>query len=258
MAGNASRGRFVWYELMTSDPAAARSFYTQLVGWGTQDWEGKVTYTMFTNNDQPLAGLMELPEEARQAGAPPHWIGYVSTPDTDKTLEQATGLGAKVLVPATDIPEVGRFAVLQDPQGVTIALLTALEEAPEHEGTPPVGTCSWHELATTDYGAAFGFYNALFGWDKTEAMDMGEAGTYQMYGRGDATLGGMFNKSADMPGPPAWLYYFAVADVNASAGHVKELGGQVLVGPIEVPGGDLIIQAMDPQGAMFALHSTKE
>jgi predicted enzyme related to lactoylglutathione lyase len=114
---------------------------------------------------------------------------------------------------------------------------------------------SWHELATTDHSAAFEFYQALFGWNKTESMDMGPMGIYQMYGRGEMTLGGMFNKSEDMPGPSAWLLYIEVEDVDHTARKVQELGGKILNGPMEVPGGGRIAQCMDPQGAAFAIHS---
>ncbi|MCJ7753754.1 MAG: hypothetical protein MUP13_04255, partial [Thermoanaerobaculales bacterium] len=96
----------------------------------------------------------------------------------------------------------------------------------------------------------------LFGWKPAEAMDMGEAGIYQLYGGGDAPLGGMFNKPNEMPGPPMWLYYVKVGDVNEVVKKVAELGGQVINGPMEVPGGDLIVQCLDPQGALFAIHSS--
>jgi predicted enzyme related to lactoylglutathione lyase len=110
-------------------------------------------------------------------------------------------------------------------------------------------------LITTDHEAAYDFYADLFGWEKTDAMDMGEMGTYQMYGQGEETYGGMFNKPEDMPAPPHWLLYVKVPDVEAAAAKVTELGGQVLNGPMDVPGGDQIVQCMDPQGGVFALHS---
>ncbi len=252
------RGRFVWHDLMTSDPGAAQSFYTAIVGWGTDVWEGGETpYTMWTNAETAVGGVMQLPEEAKAMGAPPHWMAYVATPDTDATVAKAKELGANVFVEPTDIPSVGRFAVLADPQGAVFAVFTAAEDVPGHDNPPGRGEFSWHELATSDYAAAFDFYAELFGWSKTDSMDMGEAGTYQMYGRGSFSLGGMFNKTAEMPGPPAWLHYITVDDVNSAVEKVKELGGRVLNGPMEVPGGsgDLVAQCMDPQGAAFAIHS---
>lgn len=158
-----------------------------------------------------------------------------------------------------DIQTVGRIAVLLDPQGAALAVYTPEGDAPGHDGVPAVGEFSWHELATTDYAAAFDFYSALFGWHKTEEADMGPGGTYLMYGRVPGqSIGGMFNKPADQPGPPAyWLYYVTVPDVHAKIDQVKQLGGQVLNGPMEVPGGDIVAQCTDPQGAAFAIHSLK-
>jgi len=252
------RGRFYWYDLVTTDPEAAKSFYTQLVGWGTTVFDGAgEPYTMWTNGESPIGGVGALPEDTKKAGAPPHWMGYVLVSNVDETLAMAKELGGKVLVPGMDIPTVGRFGIVSDPQGAAIAAFTA--EKAEAGHPPGVGDFSWHELATTDPAAAWSFYEKLFGWEKAEAMDMGEAGIYQMYKRkgGDAPLGGIFQKPAEMPGPSAWLYYARVPDCHAAAEKVKALGGQILNGPMEVPGGDHIVQCMDPQGAAFALHSTK-
>ncbi len=249
------RGRFCWHDLMTSDPDAAQNFYKKVAGWGTDKWEGGETpYTMWTNEQGPLGGVMQLPEEAKAMGAPPHWIAYIYAPNVDETTNRATELGANTLVPPTDIPTVGRFSVLMDPQGAVFAAFQSSQDAPGHDNPAQQGEFSWHELATTDHEAAWGFYADLFGWQKTDAMDMGDMGIYQMYGRGgDLPLGGMFNKPAEMP--TGWLHYIKVADVNAAVDTVKELGGQILNGPMEVPGGDLIAQCLDPQGAAFAVHS---
>ena len=154
------------------------------------------------------------------------------------------------------VPDVGRMAVLRDPQGAVFAVFTAEADSPGREGPPQVGEFSWHELATSDYEAGFDFYSALFGWQKTTAMDMGEMGVYQMYGSGEHELGGMYNLLPEIPAPPHWLLYAKVPDVEAAAETVKSLGGQVLNGPMDVPGGDRVVQCMDPQGAAFALHSS--
>ena len=251
-------GKFVWYELMTSDPDAAQSFYTDVVGWGTAPFEGSPNdYTMWTAGEKPIGGVMELPEPAREAGAPPHWIAYVATSDVDATVEKAKSLGGKVLHGPDEIPDVGRFAVLADPQGAAFAVYRSATEMPEDEGGghPSVGEFSWNELATTDHEAAFEFYSNLFGWKQTDAMDMGEGGTYQMYGLTDQSMGGMFNKTPEMPGPPAWLYYATVADADEAAEKCRTNGGQVLNGPMDVPGGGRIVQGMDPQGAVFAVYA---
>jgi len=251
-------GKFLWYELMTTDPDPAADFYGKIVGWGTMSWEGAdvgTPYTMFTNGEVPMCGLMELPEEARAQGAPPHWLPYIGTPDTDATVEKATSLGANVLVAPMSVPEVGRMAVLQDPQGAVFACYTPENPPPGHEGPPKVGEMSWHELLATDWEAAWAFYSELFDWNKTDAMDMGEAGIYQMYGQGEQSFGGIFTKPDEVPGPAHWLIYAFVDDVTAKVETVKELGGTVLNGPMEVPGGSFIAQCIDPQGAAFAINS---
>jgi uncharacterized protein len=252
------RGRFVWYELMTTDVKAAEAFYTKVVGWGLQTYQGAGTpYVTWMRGKEGVGGLMELPEEARKMGAPPNWMAYVGVPSVDSAVIQATQAGARVLVPAQDIPTVGRFAVLADPHGAVLAVFTPGSDAPGRDTAPQVGEFSWHELVTTDHAAALAFYSALFGWESTGTSDMGPMGIYQMFGRKGRTLGGMFNKPADMPAPPHWLLYVRVKDVRMAAELVKALGGQVLMGPVEVPGEDWIVQCLDPQGAVFALHERK-
>ena len=250
-------GRFVWYELLTSDPAAAIPFYTKLIDWSTSTWEGtEQPYTMWMNGETPIGGLMQLPEDAVKAGAPPHWLAYVSTPNVDDTAKKVSSLGG-VVHHVMEIPTVGKIAILADPQGAIFAGYTPAGDMPGGEGPPEKGQFSWHELMTSDHTAAFDFYHKLFGWEKTEAMDMGEAGIYQMYGLpGTAIpLGGMFNTPAEVQAPPHWLLYTMVDNVDARAEQVKKMGGTILNGPMEVPGGDRIVQCMDPQGAAFALHS---
>ena len=249
-------GRFVWYDLMTTDPDAAQAFYTKVIGWGTMQWDGPMPYTMWTHAPEAaLGGLMALPDEAKAAGAPPHWLAYVSTPDCAATVKKAVELGGKVLKERTDVPETGTFAVLADPQGAVFAIYQSIGGMPE-DAPAEVKQFSWHELATTDWEGAFDFYSKLFDWSKTDDMDMGEMGIYRMYGFGQWPLGGMFNWNAKMPVPaPTWLYYIDVPDVATTVETVKAEGGQVLNGPMEVPGGGIIAQCKDPQGVTFALHS---
>ena len=255
MSETTPRGRFVWYDLVTTDPGGATDFYTKVAGWGTQDWPGTPTpYTMWTTKDTPIGGVMKMMPEM-QGSMPPHWIGYVSVPDVDASAKDAESLGGKVLTAPMDIPEVGRFAVISDPQGAAIAIFTPNRAPQNDDGRPNVGEMSWHELTTTDHAKAYEFYQKLFGWEKTTSFDMGDMGEYQLYGRGGADLGGMWTKPADMPMPPNWLYYIRVASVDEAAERVKTLGGQVLNGPMDVPGGDRIAQCLDPQGAAFAVHS---
>jgi predicted enzyme related to lactoylglutathione lyase len=212
---------------------------------------------MWMRGAMPIGGLMELPENARRQGAPPHWMAYIGAPDVDRTFEEALGLGARAHLEPADIPNVGRFAVLSDPQGATFALYAPGTPPSEVAGPPQVGDFSWHELATTDHAAAIGFYQALFRWEKTGEGDMGPMGLYQMFGRKGSTLGGMFNKPAEMPFPPHWLLYACVDDIRRAADAITAAGGKVVNGPMEVPGEDWIVQGFDPQGAYFALHQRK-
>lgn len=256
MANASYHGRFVWYDLMTTDLKGAEDFYTKVIGWGTQDFGPSMPYTMFTTGGNPIGGLGELPQEAISAGAPPHWISHVAVTDVDELVKDAAGLGAEILKAPELIPTVGRFSIVRDPQGAILSFFTPDKDAPGHEGPPEIGEFSWHELATTDHQSAYAYYATLFHWNKTEAMDMGEMGIYQMFGRGDTPLGGMFNRPPQMH-VSMWLYYIRVPDVRVTLDKVTGNGGQVLNGPMEVPGGDLIAQCLDPQGAAFAIHSFK-
>lgn len=249
-----NRGTFVWYDLMTTDVEAAQTFYTGLIGWGTQAWDGPMPYSMWTVGEAPIGGIMDLPEEARKAGAPPHWLAYVGTSDVEATLTQVGKLGGQVLVPTTEVPNAGKFGVFADPAGGVMGVFAAADSTKEPGPTEVPGTISWHEHLAPDLDTAWSFYEKLFGWNKTEAMDMGEQGIYQMYGQEKCTFGGFMNKPAERPGPAAWLYYIVVEDIDAATEKVKATGGSILNGPMDVPGGARVVQCMDPQGAAFALH----
>lgn len=255
MNQSSSTGRFVWYELMTSDPDAAIAFYTDVVGWGTMPFDGApMPYTMWTKGERPVGGVLEMPAEA----APPTWMGHVRVDDVDAVAARVEERGGSILHGPESLEEVGRWVVFADPQG---AVISAFRPETESNGSdePEPGDVSWHELATSDHEAAFEFYADLFGWEKDHAMDMGEAGVYQMYNGGGRMLGGMYDQSPDMPGPggsgrPAWLYYLRVADLDGAVEKVRSGGGTVVVEPMEVPGGSRIAVAIDPQGAAFGLH----
>jgi uncharacterized protein len=246
------RGRFVWHELLTSDPKAAATFYTRALGWKAEPWDEDPSYTLFKSENGLVAGAMTLTAEAKAAGAKPHWLSYIGTPDLKGTVDSATRLGGKVLKNITPIPTVGRFAIIADPQGAVFAAFTP-ESAPPDK--PPASDFAWHELITTNQVAAFRFYQELFGWEKTDAMEMPRLGTYQIFGLNGVGMGGTYNKGDDMPFPPHWLPYASVSDSPTVTRAVTNLGGKVMVGPMEVPGGGLISVCEDPQGVMFAMHS---
>src|SRR6201999_465727 len=156
-------GRFAWYELLTTDVAAARSFYTTVVGWDAQDASASgLPYTMFTAGKTSVSGLMDLPEEGRKKGATPRWMGYVAVKDVDAAANRFKALGGAVYVPPTD-SNIGRIAVVADPQAADLALVQGLKtgrRSPMEFGKP--GRVGWHELLATDREKALGFYSDLF------------------------------------------------------------------------------------------------
>jgi uncharacterized protein len=260
MARSDLNGRFVWYELMTTSSARAEAFYRRVVGWGAQPYSGAlVPYTTFTKGSTAVAGMMELPADAGSRGARPHWILYVGCTVIEPTVKRAESLGGRVVVPPEAVPGIGSFAVLADPQGARLALLQPAEAAAYGPEAPPdTLDISWRELGTTDPAAALSFYTTLFNWTRLDASDMGsERGVYQQFGRAGVALGGVYRSPPGDGAPPYWLPYAKVNDIHARADAVKTLGGTLLSGPMEVPGGDLVCHFRDPQGALFALHQAK-
>jgi predicted enzyme related to lactoylglutathione lyase len=246
-------GQFVWYELISPDPDGAKKFYSPITGWGTQAFDKD--YTMWTTGGAPFAGLYRLSPEMRQQGIPPHWMPYVEANNVDETVRLASSLGGKAFVGPQDIPNVGRFALIQDPQGARFGVYKASGPSRSWDGTPTLGRMSWHELMTTDSQKAFEFYRKLFGWDKTSEMDMGGGNMYRMFGKGQP-FGGMFNRPPEMANmPPFWLPYIFVKDTKKAVDAASKSGAFIQRPPMEVPGGGTIAIIGDPQGAAIAFHS---
>jgi len=247
-----SQGNFIWYELDTIDVKGAIKFYKDVIGWGTQPFDDN--YAIWTVGATGIGGVMTLPDEYKKIGMPPHWLAYVAADDVDALTKKAESLGGKTYVPPSDIPTVGRFSVIADPQGAVIALFKPFpRDAEPPPAEPTNGHFSWHELMAGQLEDALRFYAQLFGWQKTDAVQS-PMGTYQMYGKGGRTFGGMATKPKELPDQPRWLYYVKVEDLDAALARVKKGGGKVMHGPMEVPGGDRVAQCRDPQGAAFALH----
>jgi len=246
----AEKGSFVWYELMPKDLPTAIAFYSEVVGWKTQPF-GPDGYQMWVGSQGPLGGVMKLPDEAARAGAPPHWMSHVAVDDVDATAALARKLGGRVCHEPTDIPTVGRFAVLGDPQGATLSVFRPLAAMELHDAAKDGEFC-WNELLTSDSAAAFRFYAELIGWKVLEDMDMGPMGTYRIFGVGERRLGGMMTIPKGTPMPTTWLYYVSTSDLDAAVARATRRGAKVM-NTMEVPGGR-IAQLVDPQGAAFALH----
>jgi predicted enzyme related to lactoylglutathione lyase len=253
-------GQFVWYELMTTDIAAAAAFYGAVLGWSARD-SGMPNhdYTIVSVGEAGVGGIMGMPQHYRDAGGRPGWIGYVGVDDVDAIAARVVGLGGSIHRGPEDIPTVGRFAVVADPQGASFVLFTP--QAMQTPQPPPPkamapGHVGWHELFAADRETAFDFYAGLFGWTKGNAVDTGPMGIYQIFAAGGPDIGGMMTKPEAVPAP-FWQYYFNVPDIDAAVARVKDSGGQVLNGPMEVPGGAWIVHGMDPQGASFALVGMK-
>jgi uncharacterized protein len=249
-------GHFAWYELITTDMASAKAFYSEVVGWDVQDASTPdLTYSLFTAGKASVSGLMDLPEDARKMGAMARWVGYVGVADLDVTADRIRRLGGAVYVPPTNT-NIGRISVVADPQTATLALVKGLKlgQRPSTEPGKP-GRIGWHELLAADRDKAFAFYSALFGWQKAHA-EIGPADTYQLFAAGGRTIGGMYTKPATDQ-VPFWLYYFNIGDIDAAAARVKNGGGQVFEGPLELPDGSWIARCRDPQGAAFALQGKR-
>jgi len=254
------KGKHVWFELNTTDLKAAEAFYAGVAGWVPRDaGMPGMQYTLVGPADHAVAGMMALTEEMAAGGARPGWTGYVAVDDVDAATARTKGLGGQVLVPPQDIPGVGRFSIVSDPQGAVLALFKGSpSEGQEPPPAPPAGTpghIGWHELHTTSLQAALAFYGELFGWRACEAMDMGPNGIYQLFAtgaHGTNADGGMVLKQPGVP-RPHWLYYINVASVDTAVARITSGGGQVLMGPHQVPGGTWIVLGLDPQGAAFAV-----
>jgi uncharacterized protein len=252
------QGAFVWYELMTSDPDAAAAFYAKVVGWIAAD-SGMpgMKYILVHAGPAHVGGIMAIPDVAGAMGAQPGWEGYIAVADVDAAAARIAAAGGKICKAPDDIPGVGRYAVMTDPHGASFMIFRGApgDEPPSAPpGTP--GHVGWHELQAGDGVAAFAFYAGQFGWEKHEAMDMGPMGVYQLFGVAgsakDASMGGMMTRTPETP-RPHWLYYFNVDAIDAAIARIAAAGGKVVNGPMEVPGGSWIVNAVDPQGALFAL-----
>ena len=244
-------GKFVWYELLTTDLKAAETFYRAVLGWDTKDaGASEHDYTLCSAGGTLVAGMMPTPEEALANGVPPCWSGYIAVDDVDAYAQRVVDAGGRVERAADDIPGIGRFAVVADPQGAVFILFRgAGEDAPPSETTQKPGVVGWRELHAQESKSALDFYMNLFGWTESRRLDMED---YRIFAIDGGDAGGV---SSEAPDGGYWLYYFVVEAIDAAAERVTEAGGQVIFGPMQVPGGGSIVSCRDPQGAYFALFA---
>ena len=248
-------GRHVWSELLTTDVKGAQAFYDKVIGWTSGQSPNMPGYTEFKRSGgSSVAGLMERPKEMPMS----IWAMYIAVPNLEDAAAEFKRRGGATASDVITVPTVGRMQMVKDPQGAGLYIiqLESTEVSPDRD--PEIGEASWVELMTTDAPAAMTFYQELFGWQPSEAMDMGPDGKYQMFNRGSRMIGGMMKKPAQLAQmPPFWTIYFRVDNIDAAVDRLKAGGGTVTNGPLEVPGGDRIVNAVDPQGAGFSLHARK-
>ncbi len=257
-SASAVLGKFIWYDQMSNDLAGSEAFYTKVVGWTlAPNTMNAQRYTLLQAGETMVGGLMPIPEEAAKMGVRPAWMGYIAVDDVKAYADKVKAAGGAIHRPPTDIPNVGTFAIASDPSGAGFLLFKGnSEQVPEQDPTKP-GHIGWHELHGGDPESSFAFYSGLFGWTKGEAMDMGAMGTYLIFTTKGRQAGGLMKKAAQVPAPH-WLYYITVEAIDAASERVKSASGNVVNGPMEVPGGSWIINCLDPQGAMFALVAPKK
>jgi predicted enzyme related to lactoylglutathione lyase len=258
-----NQSAFIWYELMTSDPDAAGQFYNAVVGWTFSDRAPpeiapSMDYRHINCVDGATAGgVLALGEEMLAGGARPAWMGYLMTQDFDATLSAIVAEGGVVHMPPMDLP-VGRIAMLADPQGAPIYIMKPVPPTDQPDAQSTVFDTEkpqhvrWNELMSSDPEASVAFYWRHFGIAQQGEMPMGELGAYRFIQHEDETIGAIMGL---MPGMPmsVWSYYIGVDDIDRAVAAVRDHGGQIVMEPMEIPGGEFSCNGIDPQGAMFGL-----
>lgn len=246
----APTGAPCWVDLYTSDPDRSGSFYGELFGWTPKSaGEEYGGYINFLKDGAGVAGCMR---NDGATGVPDVWSVYLASDDAQATTELASANGGQVVVPAMDVMDLGRMAVVTDAGGATVGVW----QPGVHKGFPVLGepgTPAWFELLTRDYDASVDYYRNVFQWD-THVMGDSEEFRYTTLGEGDGQLAGIMDASGFLPeGVPAhWSIYFGVEDTDAALAKIVELGGSVVQPAEDTPYGRLAAAA-DPTGARFKL-----
>lgn len=254
---------FIWYELMTTDPDAAGAFYGSVIGWkfgekAPPEEAGPMDYRMIERDDGGFAGgVLRLSEDMTANGARPAWMGYLQTDNVDATVDAIVSEGGKLQMPAMDLP-VGRIAMITDPQGAPVYVMKPVPPEGSQDAQSDVfhpdepQHIRWNELMASDPDAAIAFYRGHFGIEQEGEMDMGEMGTYRFIQHNGVAIGAIMGLMPEMP-MSVWSYYIGVDDIDRAIAAVNDGGGQVVNGPMEIPGGEFALNGVDPQGAAFGL-----
>ena len=256
-----AHGSFIWYELMTKDPVAAKAFYDDVVGWDIDAAAppGPMDYRMIKASDGMAGGVLKLDAESLAGGGRPMWLAYFGVDDVDATVNAIKADGGDIHLSPFDAPGVGRIAMASDPQGVPFYVMRgASDDKSTAYQRMGVGHVSWNELLTTDDAAALAFYEKHFNIEKAgEPMSMGDMGDYTFIANGDSKGDAVGAVMRAPPGAPKqWNFYFRVPDIDAAKAKIEARGGTILRGPMEVPGGEMVISAVDPEGVSFGLVAT--
>ena len=255
-------GGFIWYELMTTDPAGAKRFYDQVVsGWSiaTDSVAPGIDYRMINRSDGKMAGgVLTLTDDMQRDGAHPIWVGYIHTAEVDAAVEAIKADGGSVMMEPWDQPGVGRLAMVTGPEGAPFYLMDPIPPADDPNAKSDVFSVNdaehvrWNELYSSDPARSVDFYKRHFGWSQEGDMDMGQMGKYQFIQHDGVGIGAIMKAPPNVPNS-IWNHYIGVVDIDRAAEAVSAGGGQVANGPMEIPGGEYALNAMDPQGASFGL-----
>jgi predicted enzyme related to lactoylglutathione lyase len=242
-------GKFVWVELNTPNAKAAQGFYGEVLGWKVQSFPmGSTNYDMIDAAGTTIGGYS--PQEKGQT----QWLSYLSVDDVDESAKKVAAAGGKVIDAPSDIPTVGRFSKVADPQGAVFYLFRSQQED-RPDPAPAPGHFVWNELVTRDAAKAVGFYEKLFGFTHEE-MPMPDGGKYYLLKKDGVSRGGVMT-GRDKDAPPTWLPYFSVADADATVARSKKLGAKEYMGPTDIPNVGRFAVLGDPQGATFAVIKPK-
>ena len=242
-----------WIDLSTPDADASAAFYGELMGWNAIEpgpAEETGGYRIFQQSGQGVAGLMQHMQE----GQPTAWMTYVSVADADQTADKVKAAGGGVIVEPMDVMDIGRMAVFTDPTGAAFGIWEPKTFNGADLVNEPNSLC-WNEVRTRDAEADKAFYPAVFDWDAGRPQFEGAPDSYTIWELAGKPVGGMMQMSDEFfPAevPPHWDTCFAVADADATVAKAKELGGNVLAGPMDMPIGRFA-QLIDPQGASFSI-----